>query len=556
MIKKSAFTLVEMIVWITISMLLMTSIWILVSWWISNILKQNNIISKNTALTQTVSDFYSWFDSIQSASGYVYHSNSWAIFKVKQNIQNWGFWYIWILSQTWWYCSDESEVWELDYLVWKSFIPHEEIWEDINKSWGFEDIYNQTYTSWTIQYIVDTLNHEVTQDGMRIIWWDISWHEIQQWENWLNTRLNNPTWIAWWEWWLFISDTLNNRVLFYSEWNVYLLLDQYDGLSEPTGLAYDDINNILYIANSWKWEILKLSSEVLSDNPNLNISFTPEININNINRLSFIFPEVIDPLSVSDFNFNWITSNTDFVDTNWNTVDYYFSNFSNNINSQNNISIPWCTPNIIYSLNADWYTPEKEEITCITWSTWSINRFNGNIYQNFSSSTDYEIEIQNITPIFTEWNHIVEMKLYNGNTEEYSESFSYFQQWDWFVNNMEYVSLETIISWLWYPTWLRLSWSDILINDFISRNQYTYDVINYNRNNTDSLEPFTGEKLQNIPFHSERDILLKNPLSSLEINYDSTDNFLSAYIKYYQYLNCYNPDEFSIKSFILQKNID
>jgi arylamine N-acetyltransferase len=70
------------------------------------------------------------------------------------------------------------------------------------------------------------------------------------------------------------------------------------------------------------------------------------------------------------------------------------------------------------------------------------------------------------------------------------------------------------------------------------------------------LNNFSGNNLDTIPYTENIDVLLQNPIASLDLNYNNTDKFLSAHAKYFQYLNCYNPEEQVQKSFILQKNID
>lgn len=557
MYSKNAFTLVELIVWVTISMLLMTSVWILVSSGMQNILKQQNIMWKNSLLTQTVSEFYSGFNTISTQSGYVFSSNSWAIFKIDQNIQKWGFWYLWATTQSWIYCSSESEIWDMDYLTWKTFIPHEEIWEDIFSD--FSTIETQTINSWATVFTVDTLNHQVLENWTVIIWWNVFWHEIKDWESGLQTRLNNPTAITLAEGWFFLSDTLNHRILFYKDWNVNLILDQNDGLQEPTGLAYDNVKNILYISNSWKWEILSFSSEQHSANPELKIKFSPQNNTNSISRMTIKFPNfsgTFNTWSLSDFTFNNINNWTGYTAVNWNQIEYYFTDYnSNSAELITNSYIDNCTPSDTYILN--WTTPERHIYTCTDTHTWTYQIHDWNKYQNFNTSTTYSVDIQNISPLIstigTQW---IDLELFSDTNTRYTNSYYYFTQWDWLVSNLKYVKLETLISWLGYPTWLNISWNRLEINDFITRKQYSYDLNNITSFTTNNLNDFTSSNLQNIPYSKDTDILLENPITEININYNNLDKFLSGKIKYYQYLNCYNPDEQVQKSLILQKNID
>lgn len=556
MYSKNAFTLVELIVWITISMLLMTSVWMLVSSGMQNILKQQNIMEKNSLLTQTVSDFYNGFENIVSNGGYVYHSQSWAIFQIESYMDKWGFWYLGVSKQSEMYCSLDSEFPNLNYLTWKSFIPYEEIWEDIFTN--YSDINIQTVSSWSINYTVDTLNHQVLEDWVVIIWWDVFGHELSHWDNSTLTNLNNPTGIILAEWGFFLSDTLNHRILFYKDWSVYLLLDQDDWINQPTWLAYDSVKNILYIANSWKWEILELSAEILVSNPTLNIDFIPRNDINSISRVTLNIPNFswnFNTGSLWDFTFNNINNWIGYTAINWNTIEYYFTDYSNVSEPITNWYINNCTTSDTYSLN--WTTPERHIYTCSSTNTWTYQIHSWDIFQTLNTTTDYGINLQNITPLITNQGvNLVEIEFFNSSVSRYSDTFSYFIQSDGIVNNLENIKLNTLISWLWYPTGLNISWNSLEINDFITRKKYTYDLNNITSYSTNNLNDFTSNNLENIPYSKNSDILLDNPISEININYNNLDKFLSGKIKYYQYLNCYNSEEKVEKTLILQKNID
>ena len=556
MYSKNAFTLVELIVGITISMLLMTSVWMLVSSGMQNVLKQQNIMNKNSLLTETVSDFYNGFENIISSWWYVYHSDSWAIFQINSYMNSWGFWYFWVTNQSNLYCSSDSDFSNLDYLTWKSFIPYEEIWEDIFTN--FSDINTQVISTGSITYTVDTLNHQVLKNDSVIIGWKIFGHELIHWENWLKTRLNHPTWLVLAEWGFFLSDTLNNRILFYKDENIYLLLDQNDGINQPTWLAYDNSKNILYIANSWNWEILSLSSENISTNPALKIKFSPESNANSVSRMSITFPNfsgTFNTWSLSDFTFNNINNWNGYTAINWNKIEYYFTDYNTATDVILNSHIADCTDSDTYILN--WTTPERHIYTCSDTHTWTYQIHDWNIYNDFNTSTTYWVDIQNISPLISAaGTQGIQLELFSDSDSRYTNSYYYFTQWDGLVSNLEYIKLNTLISWLWYPTWLNISWNQLEINDFITRKKYTYDANNITSFTTNNLNDFTPDNLQKIPYSKNIDILLENPISEININYNTTDKFLTAQAKYYQYLNCYNPNEQVEKTLILQKNID
>jgi len=56
--------------------------------------------------------------------------------------------------------------------------------------------------------------------------------------------------------------------------SIEVLLDETDGLKEPTGLFYDEATVTLYIANSAAGEVLSYSSQNQVSNPELTLSFT------------------------------------------------------------------------------------------------------------------------------------------------------------------------------------------------------------------------------------------------------------------------------------------
>lgn len=556
MYSKNAFTLIELVVWVTISMLLMTSVWILVSSGMQNILKQQNILSQNSELTETITDFYNGFNNISTKDWYVFSSHSWVIFKIDQNIKKGWFWYLWISQQTWNYCPLDSDFKDLNYLTWKTFIPYEEIWEDIFLD--FWETENQTIQNWSTTFTVNTLEHQVLENDRIIIWWDLFWHEIQNNDSWLLTRLNNPTGIVLAEWWLFLSDTLNNRILFYKDWNINLILDKNDGIKEPTWLAYDDIKNILYIANSWKWEILSLSSEKINTNPGLDISFTPHIDINDISRISVNFKNFIWNISehnLWDITFENINNWDWYIQTQWNTIEYYFTDYRNKISTIQNSYIANCNPSDSYSLNHN--TPERHIITCTHTNTGTHEVHSWNLLQNFDTREKYWLNIQNISPYFqTANNYLASIELYEDENLIYQDTFKYFTQWDSIVNNLQNNSLSQVITWLWYPTGLSIENQNLKINDFTQRLEYSYDLNDINNYSHRDLNQFSSANINKIPYNKQNDILLGNPLSDIKIDYHEIEKYLSSQIKYFQYINCYNSDETVEKTFILQKNIN
>jgi len=251
-----AFTLVELLVWISISIVLMMSVTLFVSSWMKNIADEQKILQNSWEfssfsfnLQNTVNHTGSWkyLSYFWSWETLNVLSSTWVLFKRNQYFWKWGFSYIWELEIDWeidtenGYCFPWSEDTKTNHLIIKNFVPFEEQWEDM-----FNDWYDVVFT-WGISdpsntYISDTLNHVIYKDWDIIIWKWVYWDKFREGDFWTWVYLNNPTWLALsWSTHLFVSDTLNNRVLYYNitAKTIHKLLDETDWLLEPTGLYYN-----------------------------------------------------------------------------------------------------------------------------------------------------------------------------------------------------------------------------------------------------------------------------------------------------------------------------
>ena len=516
--NKKAFTLIELIVWITISMMLMISVGIFVNNWMANILTQQKVIKNTTEFTDYISSLDTAINLMSSWSFTPQKTASWIIFKRDQNLWEWGFSYIWEMNSTdnsdwdWIYCLSWSENTNTKHLVLKNFIPFEEETDDIFSN--YSNILKSTILTGyqSIQKENKIIDFTTKQT---IIWKWVFWNKFEEWASWKDIYLNSPTWLA--KQWniLFISDTLNNRILYYKiiDDKIYTLLDESDWLNEPTWLYYSTSDKALYIANSWNWEILKYSSKNIS---------TPEL------TMSWFF-ENVNKIEVS---FSW--------NNNPNTNTWLF----NTINTYTNNYLTWSINNFLYY----WYKinlPEYTETDCNWKSNWDLIFDTSETTKPIKYCTKSwswktislenknitEIKINNLNGFSETWSYYVNLKLFNNSTEEYSEYFPYFTKSDDNILTPDDNKLEIIKSWLNYPTWI---WNDswtIKYNEFWNRT-------------------FTNLTLDT---HSS-DIILKTPLKSLTT---SIDNWLITFLlKYYKKYNCYNLDDKTERTYLIKKNLD
>jgi hypothetical protein len=543
--NNKAFTLIELVVWITISMMLMVSVGIFVNNWMANILTQQKVIENTTKLTDFTSNLHTAINLMQSWSIFPVKTASWIIFKRNKNLWEWGFSYIWTTISNidwnwdWIYCESGSENVITKHILLKHFIPFEEHNSDSTNEDIFDN-YDNILKSKLIWWYQSFQKENIIKKSWNIIIWKwIFWNKFEEWDSWKNIYLNSPTWLAmYWSNILFISDTLNNRVLYYkvTEDEIYTLLNENDWLNEPTGLYYNDSEKALYIANSWNWEILKYSSKS-ETNKEINIDLNLDKDIHNIKKIELEFypwiTDITDPNQTSDINFHWIlTTSTDYFTWTENKINYWFSNFNNNYSTTNNQP---CTSSYTkyYEESNDII---KEEITsCPTW-TWTIKKYktsqaiNKNKWDNIKITTNSDV-------IWTDYNNnwAYYIKLNIVWDSIYTRYFSHFIKSDDDILTTNDNILEVINSWLNYPTWL---WWDSW-NNKIAYNKFWYSWRNFSNKTIDN---------------NLNDIVLQLPISYLNIE---KNNWLVTFLlKYYKKYNCYNLDDKTERTYLFKKNLE
>ncbi|MDD3144900.1 MAG: prepilin-type N-terminal cleavage/methylation domain-containing protein [Candidatus Gracilibacteria bacterium] len=393
---KRAFSLIELIVGITISMILMVSIGVFVSSGMQNIFLQQKSLTNASDLNDFASDIYETLGSIEN-SGSLSFTSSGVIFKRQNIFDKGGFTYIGSETLNGYYCDDvNSEDTKTKHIFIKNFIPFFEIGEDITTNNYLTGSVNHKGNI----YISYQKEHKVTDNlGNTIIGRGIFGDKFEEGSSATGIYLNSPTGIASDGEMLYVSDTLNNRILYLSGSNIYSLLDESDGLNEPTGLYFDIAGKVLYIANSGNGEILKFSSE------------------------SVIVPNKI-------FTFSGVTEN--------NIETIYINFFNNNINYNIN------SLDINTSFNNDEASDEK----AFNNNIFSYGFMSGAIHEpvNFVGTNTYTIGLSNLIDFSTPGNYTI--KLIIGSSEK---EFYYFTQGDGKIYTKTDNKLEIVRSGLDYP---------------------------------------------------------------------------------------------------------
>lgn len=372
--NNSAFTLIEILVWVSISVIIMISVWVFVTSGIKNITLQKSILNQESeyiGLFDDLSDIFSNnFDIISSSNTGLFVKTEW--FKFGKPL----LYDFWIKTLTW-VCENDSDI-AVKYLELKNYNPF------LLSSWPF---------SWSY------LQHEIYSSfvGWKIAWKWFFWDNFTNEMLWSGVFLNNP-------WWLsrdsvqktFFSDTGNNRVLYYSWWRLYSLWDIGYGLYQPTGLLYNAWE--LFILNSWKNELWKISSkawvphdiDIAWNIPN-DISFNKiSVHVGNNFNITWSY-------GTGSFVFDWFSANVwDSVTSSSAQIVYTFSWASKSLSSWDNywIKIPTFTGNFTS------YWSSYADIRFYAWNT--------QVYQQLfpyvlHSDTNLLTLIDNDVKVFTWW---------------------------------------------------------------------------------------------------------------------------------------------------------
>jgi hypothetical protein len=341
----------------------------------------------------------------------------------------------------------------------------------------------------------------VDEDWETIVWKWIFWDKIKEWQDAKEVYLNSPTWIATDLEKLYISDTLNDRILYLSWSNIYTLLDETDWLNEPTWLYFDDSEKALYIANSWSGEVLKFSSLKLSEIP--------------------------------VFNFSWVTSSVSEISItlllNWKKKE--LTNTGIELENFWLDTIPSPPPNQSFETataeaTLSWWSIIYKFKT-ETYSWWTLDN---TIFPNpkdrnmdFYANQTYTIKFNEQNEFWEAWNYAVNIKFWDELNEE---KFYFFTQWDEKI----YTKNDNILEVVNYPNWI---------------------ISNTN------FEQFNVSWVENLSFDEENDIILKVPIESLEIS-ENWEDLINIILKYYRNYNCYNLDENKekIETFISKINLN
>lgn len=469
--NNSAFTLIEILVWVSISVTIMISVWVFVTSGIKNITLQKSILNQESeyiGLFDNLNEIFSNnFDIVSS-------SNTWFVVKT----EGFKLWkpqvYDFSIKTFTWACENDATI-ETKYLELKNYNPFTLL------SGAFSGSY---------------LQHEIYRVGL----WKIAGKWFF-WDNFVNEMtssaafLNNPGGISHsWASFAFISDTGNNKVLYYLWGKLYSLFDIGHWLYQPTGLLYNAWE--LFILNSGNKELWKVSSKAWVPHA-IDITWKV-VNPISFNKISFQVS--------NNFNIAWSYSTGSFI------FDWFSASPSDDVVSSSS--------QIVYSFS------------------WS---------KNLSAWNTYGIKIPTFTGNFSSfWASYLDVIFYEGNNQVYQQLFPYAIHGD---NNLLTSSDNDVKVFTWglkdgYYSEISLQGSNLLLKDYINKKQLVLSqngafVSSGSLSWTSSFE--TSSKLYDMK------------MKDMQISHSGW--VFTLKMNYYKNFDCYNPDENIVKTFLFKKAI-
>lgn len=497
------FTLIELMVGVTISMILMVSVGVFVSGGMQNIFLQQRVFKNSGDFVTFNTKLHSSFVALDTNLTPHVTSHS-MVFKADPVFWDWGFTYIGTGSQDNYYCSGSEDAGgdSTQHLYIKSFIPYFEAGET-----DFSDIARASNSG----YISDVKQHIVTDSVWDLI---IGQHTFGDriWSTGTGTFLNSPTGLVLDADILYVSDTLNDRILYYhtTTHDIWVLLDANDGLDEPTGLRISADWSLL-IANSAKGEILEYSSLGLTSNPNLAIDFEDPYTAT---QFTFQVLQAGSPVNIA-----WLWESNISIDA---TSDDYFD-----VDGENRGRYWWVD-----------YGPSSSQ----SWCSWAGKEIiNGRPVScqsswTWATSTDspFNITTANIDlswlGVFSAWAYYAQVELLDAWwTSLLEKHIPYFVQWDNDLLTTGDNALEVLATGLSYP--YRIDGDNI-----------PADVVAF-----DLTEPY------NYAFDARYDSILPTPVFSFEPHIGGW--FINIQWEYYKNYDCYDSNTRITREFIWKKNI-
>lgn len=478
----SGFSLIELIVWVSISMILMISVWIFVSSGMKNITIQKQILDQSSEITNLSTDFN---DILSGDFDIIKHTSNSIILKSD-------------------HLSGKSSYYNI---LETSFTGYCENDDTIRTKRLFIQNFNPVTLTWVVGFSGSISNNTVYSGTTAIAGKNIFWNDdFTDGTAGTGIYLNNPAWVtADLSNNIFISDSGNNKVIYISWGLAYNLLDESHGILSPSGILYNW--GKLYILNSWKQELLELSSKSNTSGTGIDLEFK-------INSSTIMAKTVTLEVIPDDFIMNG----------NYNTWSF---------------DIGYSTGWVFVPIWSDADTVVKFPNNKLTYT------FDNP--QMFLDSFTYAVKIPSFSWTLSSQPYYLKLNLYNGGPSQFQDFFPYLVNSDNNIKTMDDNSLLILTGWISENyTNITKSWANMILTDMI--NGKTLEVSNNgnyvaNRN----ITPTNITTFENSQKLSE--FIVK------DFHVEQVWNLLTLKIDYYKNFSCYNEKDAIVKTLLIKKVI-
>lgn len=509
---NSWFTLVEILVSITISSIIMLWVSVFIVSGMNNIILQKDILSRWSSGAEIFNNLEKIFQN-----GVVILKSTWELKIRSAYYTMWDPVYYHIETEKKDYMCKNWDIQELDFLQISNYNPY--LIED---------------SKYTINYIDQNL-YDISWN--KVLWTNVFSDKFKYWWTGDEIWLNNISGITKYNSYRFIADSGNSRIFYIDNNNkVYPYLWISDGIYAPTGIYYSQEAGALYILNNFWSEIIKVSSNWHSIPNTLEINDKISKNTGTFNKMQI---KIKDTKQDDALRFTWPDYELDQIifDTNFETQQI--------LDELDNIDSVDKQDNVIT------YTFSKNQL---------LNKWD-----------DIDIKISNFKWVYlapVNRSRYIEISFWNGSNKVYETLKYFWTNWDKNILNKDLVEMTKIESdklsrkgrfWtsinvspnsLW---WYIIDVKDLVNNKWVKINESGWLAWwSWSGWVVDDEDDISGISIsrENWNYYNY-DLVVKDFI----IDKDDDENILNIKIEYYQNYDCIDENNNIVRTVLFKKDL-
>lgn len=507
--KKSWFSLIELIVGISISLVLMVWVGVFITSGMKHLTNQSLMVQMQGSIDNSLENIENIF-ATKNTQFFTWSQTEGILLQTDTGLGEWLITFLWPKTVSW-YCGEDDAL--VEKLVLQRFTPFEgESWDFfsgvsrqdpsalISSSGGYFSYEGKTYatdfdipvdfaSSWGKYFITDRGNHSIFAfDTFSKTLTKIYGKAIPGAQT---GYLNQPSGIAFGSNTIFIADTANNRIISLSPTgeNMEEVLGVSSGLNQPTGLYFTW--GVLYIADTGNKRVLAYHSKNISSPTDLTFDIIPTSTFDTTQALLTVFSTTL-----------WEIALTQTGNISW-----------------------WGTGNIVWK-SIEYTFPEQSFFQGVPVSV----DFSG-ISWDLSATGSYYV------------------RLTLDGTQQFYQTF--FTKGDGNIETLWDNTLEIFATGFLFPTGIFLRGGDIEIQDFLQREKLLYDAEG-NFISSGALLPLNWENIFSPKEEKISDFVIEKD----SFSFQKIWNMLHIGFEYYTQYDCLDPTQNIKKNMIIKKELN